>query len=92
MKRGPMSQLPTGLQDEVPMAFEILVNALTPNEVVNRIASDSRALEEEVQAKSPRGPNGNKSRPCLVSSVGGHHLKDLQPPAWSAVDSNALLG
>lgn len=92
MKRGPMSQLPTGLQDEVPMAFEILVNALTPNEVVNRIARDSRALEEEVQAKSPRGPNGTKSRPCLVSSVGGHHLKDLEPPAWSAVDSNALLG
>lgn len=42
MKRGPMSQLPTGLQDEVSMAFEILVSDLTPNEVVREAQQDSK--------------------------------------------------
>lgn len=42
MKTGPMSQLPTGLQDEVSMASKMLVNALTPNEVVRDAQQDSK--------------------------------------------------
>lgn len=42
VKRGPMSQLSTGLQDEVSMASEMLVSALTPNEVVRDAQQDSK--------------------------------------------------
>lgn len=37
-----MSQLPPGLQNEVSMASEMLVNALTPNEVVRDAQQDSK--------------------------------------------------
>lgn len=79
MKRGPMSQLPLGFRMRFQWHLKCwsMLSLHLESEMLNRIARDSWALEEEVQAKSPRGPYGTKSRPCLVSSVGGHHLKDL---------------
>lgn len=88
-RTGPIPQRPTGLQGEVSMASEILVNGLTPN-CQRHSTGQQGTIGDRFKKNHPEGPTEPNPGQVWFLELEDITLKTDSPPAWSAVRLQAL--